>query len=202
MSWEFLLTAFIVCIAPGLGVIYTISVSLGRGMAGGLWAALGCTLVTGVHLLAAVAGLAAILHASAILFQTIKFAGVAYLLWMAWTTLRGRGGLEVQAETRPMSPTKIVGRGILLNLLNPKLPLFFAAFLPQFIPAGTTGIGPLVELGLGFVAMTAAVMTGYAIFAAALRTRLLSSRRAMHWMRRAFAASFAALGARLALERV
>jgi threonine/homoserine/homoserine lactone efflux protein len=201
MSWEFLLTAFVVCVAPGIGVIYSVSISLGRGLTAGLWAALGCTIVTGAHLLAAVAGLAAILHASAVLFQAIKFAGVAYLMWMAWTMLRGHGGLEIRAETRPMSPATIVWRGIVLNLLNPKLPLFFAAFLPQFIPAGTQGIGLLVQLGLAFVAMTWAVMTGYALFASAVRTRLLSSRRAMNWMRRVFAASFAALGLRLAFER-
>lgn len=82
LSPEFLLTTFIVCITPGIGVIYTLSVTLGGGLPAGLWATLGCTLATVLHMIVAMAGLAAILHTSAVLFQIIKFAGVAYLLWM------------------------------------------------------------------------------------------------------------------------
>ncbi|MGB8814659.1 MAG: LysE family translocator [Paracoccaceae bacterium] len=201
MSPEFLLTAFIVCVSPGIGVVYTLSMTLSGGARAGLLAALGCTIVTALHLIFAMAGLAAILHASAVLFQTIKFAGVAYLLWMAWATLRGTGGLEIGAvETG--SPGRIVWRGIVLNLLNPKLPLFFVAFLPQFVPAGSEGAtGLLLELGFGFTAMTFLTFVLYVVLAAQSRQALLSSPRVLTWMRRAFAASFAALGARLAFER-
>lgn len=201
MSIEFLLTAFIVCVAPGIGVIYTLSVSLGRGLTAGLYAALGCTLVTCLHLLAAMAGLAAILQTSAVLFQAVKFAGVAYLLWMAWTTLRGTGALKITPEQQPESPLKTIWRGIFLNLLNPKLPMFFVAFLPQFLPPDQTGIGGLIALGLGFVAMTGLVMVGYALAAGALRAHVVENPAAMAWMRRIFAASFAGLGAKLAMER-
>ena len=150
MTLEFLATALIVCLAPGIGVIYTLSTALGGGLARGLWAALGCTLVTGLHLVAALAGLAAVLHTSALLFQAIKFAGVAYLLWMAWGTLKGTGALQVTPETRVQSPLVLVRRGVLLNLLNPKLPMFFVAFLPQFIPAHSPdATALLIELGLG-----------------------------------------------------
>lgn len=202
MTTAFLLTALIVCVAPGIGVVYTLSMALGRGLAAGLWAALGCTLVTAVHLGFALAGLAAVLHTSALLFAAVKYAGVAYLFWMAWGTLQGRGALEVRAEARTMPPSRIVWRGMVLNLLNPKLPMFFMAFLPQFIPAGSAGATALlIELGLVFVAVTGLVMAGYALAAGWLRRSVVESPRAMAWMRRVFAASFAGLGAKLALER-
>ncbi|MCB1391591.1 MAG: LysE family translocator [Rhodobacteraceae bacterium] len=202
MSPEFLLTAFIVCLAPGVGVIYTLSTTLGRGLAAGLWAVLGCTLATLVHLGFAMAGLAAVLQTSALLFTAIKYAGVAYLLWMAWGTLQGTGALQVTPDTTRHGRWTLVRRGVLMNLLNPKLPMFFVAFLPQFIPAGAPDATLLlVELGLSFVAMTAGVFLLYALAAGWLRHRVLGSARAMAWMRRAFAASFAALGARLAVER-
>ncbi|MGP3699232.1 LysE family translocator [Rhodobacter sp. NSM] len=201
MSPEFLLTAFIVCLAPGIGVVYTLSATIGGGARAGLLAVLGCTLATAVHLAAALAGLAAILHSSAVLFQALKFAGVAYLLWMAWATLQERGGLRLQAA-EPQSAGRIVARGILLNLLNPKLPLFFMAFLPQFIPTGSAEpTRLLIELGSGFVAMTAATFLGYVGLATLSREALLSSPRVLTWIRRLFAASFAGLGARLAFER-
>ena len=202
MSPEFLLTAFIVCLAPGVGVIYTLSTVLGRGLGAGLWAVLGCTLATVVHLGFAMAGLAAVLQTSALLFTAIKYAGVAYLLWMAWGTLQGTGALQVTPDTTRHTPAVLVRRGVLLNLLNPKLPMFFVAFLPQFIPAGApNATALLIELGFGFVAMTAGVFLLYALAAGWLRSRVLGSPRAMTWLRRVFAASFAGLGAKLALER-
>lgn len=204
MSPEYIISALIVCLAPGLGVIYTLATSLGAGLRAGLWAAVGCTLATVVHLCVALAGLAAVLHASALLFQAIKFAGVIYLLWMAWTTLRGDSALTIDpdATARAASPARIVTRGILLNILNPKLPLFFLAFLPQFLPA--TSIDPsrdLLLLGGTFVAVTGAVMLTYALAAGTMRRYVVESERAMRWLRRVFAASFAALGLRLAFER-
>ena len=200
MSFDYLLTAFIVCLAPGIGVVYTLSASLGGGFRAGFWASVGCTIATIIHMVVAMAGLAAVLQSSAVLFQFIKFAGVAYLLWMAWAVLKDRGGLSVR-PAEPEAPRRLVWRGILLNILNPKLPLFFMAFIPQFMPAGS-GLPKLVELGAGFTAMTFAVFMGYVVLAATGRERLLSSETAMNWMRRVFAASFAALGLKLATERV
>ncbi len=200
MSPEFLLTAFIVCITPGIGVVYTLSVTLGGGIRAGLWAVVGCTIATVLHMIVAMAGLAAVLHTSAVLFQTIKFLGVLYLLWMAWAVLQSRGALAIEAaEGGPA--LSLVWRGIVLNILNPKLPLFFVAFLPQFLPAETSSLVPLVTLGAGFTAMTFATFLIYVALAATSRRAILSSPRVLTWMRRAFAASFAALGARLAFER-
>ncbi|MBJ2150379.1 LysE family translocator [Paracoccus sp. IB05] len=199
MSPEFLLTAFIVCITPGIGVVYTLSVTLGGGARAGIWATVGCTLATVFHMIVAMAGLAAVLHSSALLFQALKYAGVAYLLWMAWAVLQSGGGMAITAA-QSGTPARLVWRGILLNLLNPKLPLFFLAFIPQFLPK-EAGLADLVILGSGFTAMTFATFLLYVILGATGRSRLLSSARLMTWVRRAFAASFAALGARLALER-
>ena len=199
MSWEYLLTAFIVCVSPGIGVVYTLSSTMGGGFRAGIWAAIGCTIATVLHLLVATAGLAALLHASAVLFQTVKFLGVAYLMWMAWAVLSDVGGLSIRPAA-PARPARIVWRGVLLNILNPKLPLFFVAFLPQFLPAGAS-TGLLVELGLGFTAVTFLTFVLYAALAATGRQRIMANARAMTWLRRAFAASFAALGLKLATER-
>ncbi|MGR3453840.1 LysE family translocator [Pseudooceanicola sp.] len=204
MSPEYLLTVLIVCLAPGIGVIYTLSAALGGGLRAGIWASVGCTLATCLHLAVALAGLAAILHTSALLFQTLKFAGVAYLMWMAWTTLRGTGALAVSPEgrARELRPGRLVWRGVALNILNPKLPMFFLAFLPQFMtPDSLTPTRDLVLLGVGFIGMTLAVMLLYALAAGLMRRAVVENARAMAWLRRAFAASFAALGLRLALER-
>lgn len=200
MSLEFLLTAFIVCVTPGIGVVYTLSTTLGGGFRAGVWASVGCTLATVLHLAVALAGLAAVLHTSAILFQTIKYAGVAYLLWMAWAVLQSHGSLAITAAEGG-APARLVWRGIVLNILNPKLPLFFVAFLPQFLPAGDASIAAMVELGAGFTLMTQGTFLLYAALAASGRQTVLSSPSLMAWMRRAFAASFAALGARLAFEK-
>jgi threonine/homoserine/homoserine lactone efflux protein len=181
-------------------VVFTLSTTLGGGFRAGVWATIGCTIATVLHLIVALAGLAAILHTSAVLFQTIKFAGVAYLLWMAWAVLQSTGSLAIEAAART-SATRIVWRGIVLNILNPKLPLFFIAFLPQFLPATNTSLRPMIELGLGFTAVTALTFLLYAAIAASGRRTILGSPAVLVWMRRAFAASFAALGAKLAFER-
>lgn len=199
MTIEYLLTAFVVCLAPGIGVVYTVSATISGGFRAGFWASVGCTIATVVHMVVAMAGLAAVLHTSAVLFQVIKFAGVAYLLWMAWAMLKDPGGLSPGPST-PRPPPQLVWRGILLNILNPKLPLFFVAFIPQFMPLGS-GVPKLIELGAGFAAMTFAVFIGYVVLAATGRQRLLASETAMAWVRRIFAASFAALGLKLATER-
>lgn len=200
LSPEFLLTAFIVCVTPGIGVVYTLSVTLGGGFRAGFWASVGCTLATVLHMAVALAGLAAILLTSAILFQTVKYAGVAYLIWMAWAVLKGTGGMDI-APSRPAAPARVVWRGIVLNILNPKLPLFFVAFLPQFLPTTGATTAQMVELGLGFAAMTFATFLLYAGLAASGRQAILGSDSVMRWLRRAFAVSFAALGLRLAMER-
>lgn len=202
MSIEFLVTALIVVLVPGTGVIYTLATALTRGRTAAIAAALGCTFGIVPAMLAAVLGLAALLHASALAFQMVKWAGVAFLLYLAWMTLKDRGPLKVQAEDTPRALWRIVLGGTALNILNPKLSIFFLAFLPQFLSGNpATATGEMLWLGAIFMAMTFAVFVLYGLFAAAARTRVLESPSAMVWIRRVFAASFAALGLKLAMER-
>ncbi|MCJ7871203.1 LysE family translocator [Phaeobacter sp. J2-8] len=202
LSLQFLLTALVVVLAPGTGVIYTIAIGLGQGRRSALWAALGCTLGILPALLAAAAGLAAVLHSSALLFNLVKYAGVAYLLWLAWQSLRSGGALQIRARERTESGPHIAWRGILINALNPKLSIFFLALLPPFL-SGTPGTATLEIAILGgvFMALTLAVFALYGSFAAAARQAILGSDRVMTWLNRSFAAVFALLAGRLALDR-
>jgi threonine/homoserine/homoserine lactone efflux protein len=200
MSPEFLLTSLIVVASPGTGVLVTLAAGLSRGVRAAIVAAFGCTLGIVPHMLAAITGLAALLHASALAFQTIKYAGVAYLLYMAWKTLQEHGTLRVEAEDVPRSHGQVIWSAILVNALNPKLSIFFFAFLPQFV--GAAEIHPLermLELSLVFMVMTFVVFVLYGVFAASVRRHVTSRPRVLAWMRRVFAAAFVALGARLAL---
>lgn len=202
ISAQFLLTAFVVVLIPGTGVIYTLALGLGQGRRAALAAATGCTFGIVPHLAAAILGLAAILHTSAVLFTVVKFAGVAYLLYLAWSALRDGGALNIDAERKPAPPWIIARRGALINILNPKLSIFFLALLPPFLtgnPASATA--EMLLLGAVFMAMTFAVFVVYGTFAATLRNRLLHSEAAMRWLNRSFAAIFTALAGRLALER-
>lgn len=200
MTVEFLLTSAIVILLPGTGVIYTLAVSLAQGFKAGVVAAFGCTLGIVPHILASIIGIAAVLHASAVAFQTIKYLGVAYLLYMAWTVLRDRGFLVVPEKRRESGAGRIIVSGILLNVLNPKLSLFFLAFLPQFVPHDA--VAPTaVMLGLAavFMALTFVVFVGYGAAAAAARDRVIERPNVMLWLRRSFAGAFGLLGLRLAL---
>lgn len=203
VSIEFLVTSLIVVAAPGTGVLYTLAAGLSRGARAAIIAAFGCTLGIVPHIAAAATGLAAVLHTSALAFQALKILGVAYLLWMAWTTLRERGALSVEGQAGTgdsPSARRVVGAAILINLLNPKLSIFFLAFLPQFIsPAEANPLGRMLEMGALFMALTFAVFCLYGIFAASVRNHVISRPGVLKWMRRTFAGAFVALGAKLAL---
>lgn len=200
MSIEFLITSLIVVASPGTGVLVTLAAGLSRGTRAAVVAAFGCTLGIIPHMLAAVTGLAALLHTSAVAFQLIKYAGVAYLLYMAWMTLKEQGALRVEPDSAPRSDGQVIVSAILVNLLNPKLSIFFFAFLPQFVSLGEENpLLRMLELSLVFMLMTFAVFVVYGAFAASVRSHVISRPRILAWMRRAFAAAFVALGTRLAV---
>jgi len=200
MSAAFLLTTLVVVVTPGTGVIYTLAAGLSRGARASLLAAFACTLGILPHLAAAITGLAALLYTSALAFEVIKYLGVAYLLYMAWMTLREHGALNVEADSTPRSARHVIVEGILINVLNPKLSIFFFAFLPQFVNTADPNALPLM-LGLSavFMLMTFVVFAVYGVFAAAVRMHIVSRPRVLAWMRRAFAAAFVGLGVKLAL---
>jgi threonine/homoserine/homoserine lactone efflux protein len=200
LSLEFLITSFIVVASPGTGVLVTLAAGLSRGTRAAVVAALGCTLGIVPHMLAAVTGLAALLYTSALAFQVVKYAGVAYLLYMAWMTLREQGTLRIEPDRAPRSNGQVIASAVLVNVLNPKLSIFFFAFLPQFVSLGEASpLLRMVELSLVFMAMTLAVFVVYGVLAASVRDHVIARPRILAWMRRAFAAAFVALGAKLAV---
>jgi threonine/homoserine/homoserine lactone efflux protein len=200
MSLDFLIISLIVVASPGTGVIYTLAAGLARGSRASLLAAFACTLGIVPHLAAAMLGLAALLHTSALAYNLVKYAGVAYLLYMAWQSIREHGVLKVEKTATPRTALRVLVEGILINILNPKLSIFFVAFLPQFIAAEEASpLLRMLELSAVFMAMTFVVFAIYGLFAAAMRDHVISRPAVMAWMRRAFAAAFVALGARLAL---
>ncbi|MET4296148.1 threonine/homoserine/homoserine lactone efflux protein [Bradyrhizobium sp. LB8.2] len=199
MTLSFLLTSLIVVASPGTGVLYTLAAALTRGSRASIAAAFGCTLGIVPHMIAAMLGLAAVLHTSALAFTALKWCGVAYLLYMSWQALRETGALAVDGEIRERSVGRVIVTGFLINILNPKLSIFFLAFLPQFIAADEGHVlAQMLELSGAFMAMTFAVFVVYGLCAASVREHVISRPRVMAWLRRSFAAGFAALGAKLA----
>jgi threonine/homoserine/homoserine lactone efflux protein len=200
VSIDFLVTSLIVVVSPGTGVLYTLAAGLSRGSRASVVAAFGCTLGIVPHMAAAIMGLAALLHTSALAFQTLKYLGVAYLLYMAWNTLRERGTLRGEIEVGSRSAWQVIVSAILINILNPKLSIFFFAFLPQFVSADEPHpFARMLELSGVFMLLTFAVFVLYGLFAAAVRSHVISRPRVLTWMRRAFAGAFVVLGAKLAL---
>ena len=195
-----MVTSLIVVASPGAGVLYTLAAGLARGSRASVVAALGCTLGIVPHMAAALLGLAALLYTSSLAFQTLKYLGVAYLLYMAWRTLREHGALRVEVEYGRRSSARVIASAVALNLLNPKLSIFFFAFLPQFVTAEDPHrLRHMLELSAVFMVITFVVFVGYGLCAAAVRHHVLSRPRVLTWMRRTFAAAFVALGAKLAL---
>jgi threonine/homoserine/homoserine lactone efflux protein len=201
LSVEFWITTFIVVASPGTGAVYTIATGLGRGGRASVLAALACTLGIIPHLAAAMMGLAALLHASALLFDLVKYAGVAYLLWMAWQTLHEKGAMRISGDDTARSARRVLLDGIALNLLNPKLSIFFVAFLPQFMTKDAAHpLAEMLALSAIFMVMTFVIFALYGLFAAKMRDHVLSRPTVLAWLRRGFAAAFVVLGARLAAQ--
>ena len=199
MSLSFLLTSLVVIVSPGTGVLYTLATALTLGSRASVAAAFGCTLGILPAMLAAMLGLAAVLHTSALAFAALKWLGVGYLLYMAWQALREQGALAVETGADPRSDRRVILTGFLINILNPKLSIFFLAFLPQFIAADEVHpLRRMLELSAAFMAMTFAVFALYGLFAGLVRDRVVSRPRVMSWLRRLFAGGFALLGAKLA----
>ena len=201
ITLEFLITSLIVVLIPGTGVVFTVSTGIIQGRRASAFAAIGCTAGILPHLLATVLGLAAVLHTSAVAFQVLKFAGVAYLFYIAFATWRDKAAFVVDSTSSASSATSLVTKAFLLNILNPKLTIFFLAFLPQFVaPNAAAPLAQLLLLSGVFMAMTFAVFVVYGFLAHAFRKAVIESPRVQSWLRRGFAAAFAGLGANLALS--
>jgi threonine/homoserine/homoserine lactone efflux protein len=201
VSTEFLITSLIVVLVPGTGVIYTVSTGLIQGRRASIYAALGCTAGIVPHLLATVLGLAAVMHTSAMAFQLLKYAGVAYLFYIAYATWQDRSAFAVDGTMSSASPVALVTKAFLLNILNPKLTIFFLAFLPQFVDAGRSDtLAQMLVLSAVFMAMTFVVFVVYGFIAHAFRKLVIESAKVQSGLRYTFAGAFAGLGLRLALS--
>jgi threonine/homoserine/homoserine lactone efflux protein len=197
MGVDFLLTSLIVVVVPGTGVIYTVSVALSRGRRHGVVAAMGCTLGIVPHLVAAVFGLSAFLNAGALAFRTLKYVGVAYLLFLSFTMIRSEAKPATASEATERAAGAVIVRGVLLNLLNPKLTLFFFAFLPQFLSRDAS-LPSLLGLGAVFMAMTLAVFAVYALLAARLGETWATSTRIRRRVERSMGLLLAGFALKLA----
>lgn len=201
VSLEFLITSFILVATPGTGAIYTIAAGLAHGGRAGVVAAFASTLGIVPHIVAALFGLAALLHASALAFEIVKYAGVAYLLWMAWQMMRGTGALAIRPNDGPArSVRRVLADGLALNLLNPKLSIFFVAFLPQFVrPDDPAFLWRMAELSGVFMLMTFVIFAIYGLFAGALRAKVFSRPVIVQWVQRSFAGAFGLMAVKLAV---
>jgi threonine/homoserine/homoserine lactone efflux protein len=200
MSIEFLITTLVIVATPGTGAIYVLSAGLSRGKRASFIATIGSTLGVVPHLIAAMTGLAAVMHTSALAFQSLKYLGVAYLLYMAWAMLGEKGAVAFEREVAPQSDLSVIISGVLMNLLNPKLTIFFFAFLPQFVSTDEPhALTRMMELSGVFMLATFVIFAIYGIFAASVRNQVTSRPKVMTLMRRVFAGSFVALSARLAV---
>ena len=200
ITLDFLITSLIVVLIPGTGVVYTVSTALFLGRRASVFASIGCTAGIVPHLLASILGLAAILHVSAVAFNAIKFAGVAYLLYLAWSMWREKGAMAFDRPTVETSALSIMTKAFLMNILNPKLSIFFLAFLPQFVaPDAESPLAHMLVLSGVFMLMTFIVFVVYGMLAHGFRAKVINSPRVQTWMQRGFASVFAALGVNLAL---
>jgi threonine/homoserine/homoserine lactone efflux protein len=200
VSVEFLLTSLVIVATPGTGVLYTTAAGLSGGARAGLVAAVGCTLGIVPHVLAATTGLAALLNASTPAFQVLKYLGVAYLIYLAWSTIRDRTALTLEPGAPHRPATEVVASGIMVNVLNPKLTIFFFAFLPQFVhPDDPHTLLTMVGLSAVFMALTFVVFVAYGWSAAAVRDHVVDRPRVQTWIRRVFAGAFVAMATMLAL---
>ena len=201
MTPEFMLTTLIVVASPGAGALFTIAAGIARGWRASLVAAFACTLGIVPHVIAAVTGLAAIMHASALAFSIVKWFGVVYLLYLAWKTFRDQSMFDVETGSTQTSTLRVIGSGVLVNTLNPKLTIFFFAFLPQFVAPGTAdAVASMIWLSAIFMAVTLVVFSVYGVFAAALRRQVISRPRVVSWIRRSFGATYLVLAGRLAMQ--
>ena len=202
---EFLATSLIVVLIPGTGVVYTVSSAISGGLRRGSFAAIGCTLGIVPHMLAAMLGLSGVMQAGAVAFEVVRWFGVAYLVFLGVSMARDRGAIQLDNDqgdaNEPMR--RVIRRGILLNLFNPKLTVFFFAFLPQFLDTPPSLLDPrLVGLGGIFMAITLVVFIGYAYASSAVRDKLLGAPHVLRWVQRSLGALLVGFAVRLAfMER-
>ncbi len=197
----FVAAGWLLNLTPGPDVLYIVTNALRSGVRAGMVAALGIVSGCFVHVFAAAVGVSALLATSASAFTALKWIGAAYLLWMGVRLLRSKAApLELNAGTSEVNLWRVYRRGFLTNVLNPKVALFFLAFVPQFIaPEAPHKALVFLLLGLLFNLNSLPINFGYAWLAAWAARRVHAVQRAMHWMDRAAGLLFVGCGLKLAM---
>ena len=198
---EFLLASLVVVLVPGTGVVYTITTGLTLKWRASIAAAIGCTLGIVPHILASILGLSALLNMSAQVFSALKIAGAMYLLYLAWNMWREAGTLEFNKKSTETSAAQIVIKAIAINLLNPKLTIFFFAFLPLFIPKNSSSpTMEMIMLSIVFMGMTFFIFAFYGILASGISAYLINSFKAVKRLQQGFAVILAGFAVQLGLS--
>jgi len=198
---EFLLTSLIVVLIPGTGAVYTITTGITLKWKASLVAAIGCTLGIIPHILVTVLGLSAILNMSAQVFSVLKLGGSVYLLYLAWNMWREAGTLEINKRHAETSMLKIIAKAIAINLLNPKLTVFFFAFLPLFVSKDSSSpTREMILLSVVFMAITLIVFAVYGILSSSISAYFVNSSKAIKRIQQAFAVILAGFAVQLAFS--
>lgn len=198
----FLGASILLTIAPGPDNVFVVTQGITRGRKAAVLTAIGMCSGISVHTTAAALGISAVFYSSAVAFSMVKFAGAAYLLFLAWKTVRERRDIELRGNDRQLSGFALFKRGFIMNVLNPKVALFFVAFLPQFVSPGSGNVAlEMVMLGLVFMVQGMIIFTAIGLLSGAIGSYLLQKpqvSRIFPWLT---AGIFATLGIRLALAR-
>ena len=203
----FIAAGWLLNLTPGPDVLYIVSNALKSGVRAGIVAALGIVSGCFVHVFAAALGVSALLATSATAFTALKWIGAAYLLWMGVRLLFARDGgssivpTDAARAHQATDLRRVYRRGFLTNVLNPKVALFFLAFVPQFIAPGSENkVAVFLLLGLLFNLNSLPINFGYAWLAGWAANRVGAVQRTMRWLDRAAGAMFIGLGLRLAMS--
>jgi threonine/homoserine/homoserine lactone efflux protein len=201
--WLFIVSGLLLNITPGQDTLYIVGRSVSQGRRAGVLSVLGISTGCLVHTLAAAFGLSAVLAASSEAFMVVKFIGAAYLVYLGFQMILSRASAPKQLTTgQPARGWMIYRQGILTNVLNPKVALFFLAFLPQFIESGSnTKVVAFLILGLTFIFNGTIWCMLVVWFSSAFSQRLRQRRSMELWLKRAAGALFVGLGLKIALEK-
>ncbi|WP_024347671.1 LysE family translocator [Lacrimispora indolis] len=200
-TYTFFITSFIIILIPGTGVIYTISVGVSKGKKASILAAFGCTAGIIPHLCISIALSSLLVKMSSSAFTIIKLLGALYLLYLGVGMMLSKTKLKLENAKLENNPVPIVCRGILINLLNPKLTLFFFSFLPQYVNSnGKNYVIESLTYGLAFMILTLIVFMGYGILGGTAKKLIISSPKRINLLQKFFGIIFIVFAVQLALS--
>jgi len=200
--WLFLIAAMTLTLAPGPDNIYVLTRGITQGRKAGLVAAAGFSSGLVFHTMLAVLGFAALIKASPLAYSLLRYAGAAYLVYIGVRTLRSHSAIQLQGAAEPMKLSRIYWQSVIANILNPKVMLFFIAFLPQFVNAGAGHIpAQMLLLAAIFILQALAIFSVVALFSGMVGAFFQRKKSAAATMNRLAGSAFIALGIRIALPQ-